>query len=54
MFGLTFLPKIAIEQAIAIAPGSFEMYVRQCAPWWRPEDHVHMVDGLRKAGWREE
>ena len=51
--GRTAEAKIAIEQAIAIAPGSFDMYVRHCAPWWRPEDHVHMVDGLRKAGWRE-
>jgi adenylate cyclase len=51
--GRTGEAKIAIEQAIAIAPGSFEMYVHHCAPWWRLEDHVHMVDGLRKAGWRE-
>jgi adenylate cyclase len=30
------------------------MYVPNRVPWMRPEDHAHMVDGLRKAGWREE
>ena len=42
-----------LDKAIEIAPGSFDMYVRRRAPWFRPEDHAHMVDGLRKAGWRE-
>jgi adenylate cyclase len=42
--------KVALDEAIAIAPGWFEMYVRNRAPWWRLEDHGHMVDGLRKAG----
>ena len=22
-------------------------------PWMRPEDHAHLLEGLRKAGWRE-
>jgi class 3 adenylate cyclase len=26
------------------------MYVRGRVPWMRPEDHAHMLDGLRKAG----
>jgi hypothetical protein len=26
-------------------------YVRGRLPWFRPEDHVHMPEGLRKAGW---
>jgi len=43
----------ALEKAIAVAPAVFDMYVRQRAPWVRPEDHAHMLDGLRKAGWRE-
>jgi adenylate cyclase len=46
--------KQALEKAIAIAPASFRMYVRERAPWRRPEDHAHMLEGLRKAGWREE
>ena len=46
--------KEALEKAIAIAPGSFEMYVRRRVPWMRPEDHAHMLEGLRKAGMPEE
>jgi adenylate cyclase len=44
---------MALDEAIAIAPAWFDMYVRRCAPWWRPEDHAHMIERLRKAGWRE-
>jgi adenylate cyclase len=42
----------ALEKASAIAPASFDFYVRQPAPRMRPEDHAHMLEGLRKAGWR--
>jgi adenylate cyclase len=41
----------ALEKAIAVSPTSFDMYVRNRVPWMRPEDHAHMVEGLRKAGW---
>jgi adenylate cyclase len=41
----------ALEKAIGIAPATFEMYVRNRVPWMRPEDHEHMLEGLRKAGW---
>jgi adenylate cyclase len=43
--------KEALEKAIGVAPGSFDMYVRGRVPWMRPEDHAHMLEGLRKAGW---
>jgi adenylate cyclase len=43
----------ALAQAIAVAPSSFDLYVLGRAPWFRPEDHAHMLDGLHKAGWRE-
>jgi adenylate cyclase len=46
--------KEALEKAIAIAPASFDRFVRTRVPWHRQEDHAHMLDGLRKAGWREE
>ena len=46
--------KQALEKAIAIAPASFRMYVIERAPWIRPENHAHMLEGLRKAGWGEE
>ena len=46
--------KQALEKAIAIAPASFRMYVRERPPWRRPDNHAHMLEGLRKAGWCEE
>jgi adenylate cyclase len=42
----------ALETAISRAPTAFDMYVRKRAPWFRPEDHDHLVEGLRKAGWK--
>jgi adenylate cyclase len=33
---------------MAIAPAPF---VRERAPWDRPEDYTHFLEGLRKAGW---
>jgi adenylate cyclase len=45
--------KEALDKAIAIAPWQFDTRVRQRAPWHRPEDHAHMLEGLRKAGWQE-
>ena len=52
--GRTDEAKDALEKAIAVAPASFDFYVRERAPWFRPEDHAHMIEGLRKAGWRED
>lgn len=43
--------KEALDKAVAVAPASFDMYVRNRVPWMRPEDHAHILDGLRKAGW---
>jgi adenylate cyclase len=45
--------KEALENAIAIVPGAFERNVRDRPPWMRREDHAHMLEGLRKAGWTE-
>jgi adenylate cyclase len=45
--------KDALQKAIAIAPAAFDMYVKKRVPWRRPEDHAHMLEGLRKAGLRE-
>jgi adenylate cyclase len=52
--GRTLEAKEALEKAIAIAPASFDMHVRNRVPWMRPEDHAHMLEGLRKAGMPEE
>jgi len=44
--------KEALQEALTVAPGIFDLYVSRRAPWFRQEDHAHMVEGLRKAGWR--
>jgi adenylate cyclase len=49
--GRTAEAKPALEKAITVAPALFDMYVRQRVPWHRPDDHAHMLEGLRKAGW---
>ena len=49
--GRTEEAREALEKAIAIVPALFERNVRERVPWMRPEDHAHMLEGLRKAGW---
>ena len=41
----------SLDKAMNLAPAAFNMYVRNRVPWFRPEDHAHLLDGLRKAGW---
>jgi adenylate cyclase len=45
--------KQALEKFISIAPKLIDMYVRQRAPWFRVEDYEHVMEGLRKAGWKD-
>jgi adenylate cyclase len=56
--GRTAEAKEALEKAITIAPAQFDSFVRKYAPerlpGLRPEDHAHILEGLRKAGWQEE
>jgi len=49
--GRTEEAKEVLAKAISMAPAAFDMFVRRRVPWHRPEDHAHMVEGLRKAGW---
>jgi adenylate cyclase len=42
----------ALEKAIEIAPDRLENLVRGRYRALRPEDHAHMLEGLRKAGWQ--
>jgi adenylate cyclase len=44
--------RVGIHIGDVMAPGNFDLYVRARAPWFRPEDHDHMLEGLRKAGWQ--
>ena len=48
--GRTAEAKEALEKAIAIAP--LRGGVRERYPGLRPEDHAHILEGLRKAGWQ--
>jgi adenylate cyclase len=41
----------ALAKLTALAPALFEAYTRNRPPWFRPEDHAHLLEGLRKAGW---
>jgi len=49
--GRTAEAKVALEKSIAVSPEVFKRLVRQRPPWMRPEDYVHVREGLRKAGW---
>ena len=40
-----------LHRAQELSPAGFDYFVRSRPPWYQPEDHVHMLDGLRKAGW---
>jgi len=44
--------RAALRRAIEVSPETFDLYVRSRPPWFRPDDHNHMVEGLRKAGWQ--
>jgi adenylate cyclase len=40
----------ALDYAIKTAPEMIKMYVDSRPGWFRPEDHEHTLEGLRKAG----
>jgi adenylate cyclase len=42
----------ALRQAVAVSPSGFDLHVRSRPRWFLPEHHEHMLEGLRKAGWR--
>ena len=46
--------KIALDQAIALSPTNFHRHVQARPPWFRPDDHALMLEGLRKAGLPDE
>ena len=51
--GRTEAAKDVLEKAIRVSPASFAFQVNNRPPWFRPQDHAHMLDGLRKAGWQD-
>jgi adenylate cyclase len=44
--------RAALDTAMTTTSNAFDLFVRNRAPWHRPEDYEHMIDGLRKAGWQ--
>src|SRR4029079_2086513 len=50
--GRTNEARDALRRAIEVSPESFDFYAYSRPPWFRPEDHQHMLDGLLKAGWQ--
>jgi adenylate cyclase len=51
--GRTEEARAALERALTVSPREFDVYVHSRIPWMRPEDYEHMLDGMRKAGWRD-
>ncbi|HEY2108221.1 MAG TPA: adenylate/guanylate cyclase domain-containing protein, partial [Candidatus Binataceae bacterium] len=51
--GQTDEAREALRRAVDGSPRAFDVYVRNRPPWFRPEDHELMLDGLRKAGWED-
>jgi adenylate cyclase len=43
----------ALREFLSLAPSIFEVTVRNRLPFVRPEDHEHLLEGLRKAGMQE-
>ena len=50
--GRTEEARLALRSAIDLSPGLFDFYVRLRPPYRSAEDHEHMLEGLRRAGWR--
>ncbi|HEX3995081.1 MAG TPA: hypothetical protein VHX39_28235 [Acetobacteraceae bacterium] len=44
--------EVALEHLQTVAPASFDMYIRHRPRYWEIE-HAPLVEGLRKAGWKE-
>ena len=46
------LANTSADAAIAASPSYFQAATDSRKAYYRPEDHNHLLDGLRKAGWR--
>jgi adenylate cyclase len=49
--GRTGEARAALDAAIAVSPLYFKFITGHRPPYYRPEDHEHLLEGLRKAGW---
>jgi adenylate cyclase len=50
--GRTEEARVALHRALEVSQESFDFYVLHRPPYRSPQDHEHMLDGLRKAGWQ--
>jgi adenylate cyclase len=50
--GRTKEARSALETSMTVSPREYEVYVHNRVPWMRLADYEHMLDGMRKAGWR--
>jgi adenylate cyclase len=41
----------AMQKTLSVAPVYLNFLTSDRPPWYRPGDHDHLIDGLRKAGW---
>ena len=49
--GRTDEANTALDAAIVVSPSIFK-FLTDCRPsYYRPVDHEHLIDGVRKAGW---
>jgi adenylate cyclase len=44
--------RTALDAALAVSEQYLETLTASRMPYFRPEDHEHLLEGLRKAGWR--
>lgn len=49
--GRTAEAKQTLHKAMTISAKEFDFQVTRRPPWFRPEDHAHMCEGLTRAGW---
>jgi len=52
LFALVRAIEVAGEAASQVTAETRAQQPEERVPWMRPEDHAHMLDGLRKAGWQ--
>jgi len=50
--GRTEQAQAVLGRVRAESPPAVELYTRGCPAWVRPQDHEHLLDGLRKASWQ--
>ena len=50
--GRTEEARAALDAYLAVSKRYFDTLTRSRMPYYGPEDHEHLLDGLRKAGWR--